>query len=157
MRQEINAYIVNPDIKRRLKIICHLHGKFNYFDDVYQDYCVDILEGKRSKQTLDQCFIDYSRKKKWIMNKSHCRDLRPKFINIDNLHIGVYDKGSIDWDYILSLLNKDEKELIELYYKFNYTYSEIGGMFNYHETTSRNIINRILNKIGKKLLMEKDY
>jgi DNA-directed RNA polymerase specialized sigma24 family protein len=67
-RIEVSEYLASPNLKKRLNYLCKKYGKGDEVDDVFQEYCLYILDGKSNHQTLEQFFIDYSRRHHWTKN-----------------------------------------------------------------------------------------
>lgn len=65
--------------------------------------------------------------------------------------------SNVEFDNLMSLLNKDERTVLVLYYSDGYKTNEIGNMLNINDSTVRNIMQRAKKKIEKNIKEDFNY
>lgn len=65
--------------------------------------------------------------------------------------------SNVEFDNLMSLLNKDERTILVLYYSDGYKTNEIGNMLNINDSTVRNIMQRAKKKIEKNVKEDFNY
>lgn len=140
-------YLTSKKLQRRLKYICAKFGRIQDYEDVYQSYCVHILEGKGEKQTLDQFFIDYSRKNKWC-----ARDLpAPLFTEFEDYKCNMHPVIELkEIDRISSLLSGTEKSIFKMFFKFDLLIKEIADVFDVCPSRISQIINESISRVKER-------
>jgi len=100
--------------------------------------------------------------KKWIIkiliNKCNAQYKKKKFIELDENVIeeqelnnqGIDLEKNLNFDFMMKLLNYDERIAMTLYYSQEYTTKEIGEMLNINENTIKTRIRRAKEKIKNK-------
>lgn len=115
------------DIYRRFKYILKSYRvKLDHLDDVVQEYFKTILEGKSQHQTLDQFFIDYSRKQRWTYKTTplkhysfddrllrHHGSLTP--IEVSSKILGIVDTELRIISLLIAKYGFDQVEIAELF------------------------------------------
>ena len=143
---DLEKYLTSPKLKKRLRFLCHKYGKQQFFEDIYHDYVVWILEGKGSHQRLDDWFIDYSRKQKWCKRKEVKLSL-PRFSSFDDsLHENGDEREEFDFEPLESLKGS-ERGVGFLYFKYRLKQDEIAEI--YQVVPSR--IAQVLTDIKRRL------
>lgn len=145
---DLQKYLLDPKLKRRLRFLCRKFGKQQYFEDIYHDYVVHILEGRGQHQTLDQFFIDHSRKKKWCQRDTVKTPL-PKFVSHDQ-HDFLKGKSKTEDPFKLEpleALKGSERALAFLYFKYGMNQKELGELYQVSESR----ISQVLKDIKRRL------
>jgi len=118
---ETSKYLLQDKLRKRFKYLCSKYNKSQEFNDIYQEYCLNILEGKSQHQTLEQFFIDYSRRYKLIKNKT-CEF-------IDDLHSGIEPLDEFaNFKNITAHMPEDKRLILFLNFKYGITSAEIADM-----------------------------
>lgn len=55
------------ELSKRLTFICRKYNKFQFSEDIINSYALHLLEEKGNNQTLEQFFMDYSKKVRWYV------------------------------------------------------------------------------------------
>ncbi len=145
---KVKAYLESEKLKDKLKYISIKYGKEEIFEDIYQDYCVHILSGKGSKQTVEQFFIDYSRKKGFYVregfNDSAAFSLRNKSQSLEDIDFLIGDCDNIpDGLDLEDLLDGHKRSIYILMTKWGFTFGEIAHLFNVSESRVCQIVKSI--------------
>lgn len=111
---------------------------------------------------------DSSKTKSWLITIliNKCNDYykrKNNNISLEDIEADKYIPSStqinstIEFDNLMSLLNKDERTVLVLYYSEGYKTNEIGNMLNINDSTVRNIMQRAKKKIEKNIKEDFNY
>lgn len=143
-------YLTSNKLKKRLLYICNKFGKQDLFEDIYHDYILHILEGYGQHQTLDQFFLDYSRKKKWI-NQS-CEKNILQFCEFDESFIApATDSCPFLYEH-LGKLKGTERAIAVCHYKYNLQLQELADIFGVDPSRISHLMGPIREKLKHAIL-----
>lgn len=101
------------DINRKFYKICLGFGIPDMADDVFQEYCINILEGKSSRQTLKQFFIDFCRKHRIANRRTKAPDSKD-YVSLDSFE--SVDGLLLEPPYEKPTISFEDKDLINTLY-----------------------------------------
>lgn len=124
-------------IKRKMKRF----GHEQLAEDAAQEYILDILEGKRANQTLDQFIIDFFRKH---FGDSRCENGKYQFFYGRTLSVEMFEdelsyESTVEHDIWINELVGDD-EILKLYFIMGYTQKEISKFYRVSNSRISQII-----------------
>ncbi len=147
-KEELDKYITDEQTIQRLRYVYFKKLKrSDDFEDFYQDYAVNILEGKGAHQTIDYFAIDWLREKTFYNRKLK---IAPKFFELnpsfdfrkaENSHLSEAYR-----ELVIDLANKHvgrTRIIVFLHYLFGLNLSEIGDVLNVTESRVSQLLTKI--------------
>lgn len=143
-------YLTSNKLKQRLLYICNKFGRGDLFEDIYHDYVIHILEGYGQHQTLDQFFLDYSRKKKWVTSNGRSKVIHMCEIQ-ENEITPTVDTCPFLYEY-LDKLKGTERALAVCHYKYNIRLRELADIFGADPSRISQIMKMTRDKLKNAIL-----
>lgn len=120
-------WLLSSELKNKIKSCCRKVHKLQEFEDVYQAYCLHILEGKGKKQSVNQFFKDYSLSQKWYR-----RDKKENiFMPLKDWDSEIKNKNFEISEDVLEKLSLDCRIILLLKYKWGFTAKEIAELYGF--------------------------
>ena len=146
-KDKIKIYLTSPKLVRRIKYLAARFGKMEFWEDIYHSYCVAILEGKSQNQTLDQFFIDHSRKEGWCRKEGK---LIAQIVEYADYKMSLEEFTQMELyeiERVSSLLSGYEKTIFKLFFKYDLLQEEIGDCFGVEASRVSQIIKGSIKRI----------
>lgn len=120
-------------------------------EDFIQEYKKNIFENGKD---ISKCVAwrDAIDELKSVRYRNSYNSKFEHLYNIEISYVANFD-GTIEIDNIMSMLNENDKRLINMYFIQGYTQQEISCILNIARSTVSKRISRIINNIRKKLCL----
>jgi predicted DNA-binding protein (UPF0251 family) len=148
--------------QKRARICAKRRGYPHLAEDFSQELILHWLEGNGKSQTIDHFFIDYLRK---LYGRTGSDTSKTKYLAINDytqiediknqIAVPVVDEQGIsDFEF---LLQREELEIYELYFRQGVAEKAIGKIFGVSESRICQIIGSIKKKIKNLVVIQEAY